>query len=58
MKAHSVVGAVAIFVLGRLVGHVMTLPSSVNAAASPLQISSFELTMKAGSLPVQAANAI
>jgi len=58
MKAHSVIGAVAIFVLGGLVGHVMTLPSTVSAEASPSQISAYELTLKAGHLPEQTANAI
>ena len=58
MKAHSVIGAAVIFVLGGLVGHVMTLPTTVSAEASPAQISSYELTLKAGHLPVQTANAI
>jgi hypothetical protein len=58
MKAHSVIGAMLIFVLGGLVGHVMTVPSTVSAEASPAQISSYELTLKAGHLPVQTANAI
>jgi hypothetical protein len=58
MKAHSVIGAMVIFVLGGLVGHVMTVPSTVAAEASPAQISSYELTLKAGHLPVQTANAI
>jgi hypothetical protein len=58
MKAHSVIGAMVIFVLGGLVGHVMTVPSTVSAETSPAQISSYELTLKAGHLPVQTANAI
>ena len=58
MKTHSVIGAMLIFVLGGLVGHVMTVPSTVSAEASPAQISSYELTLKAGHLPVQTANAI
>jgi hypothetical protein len=58
MKAHSVIGAMAIFVLGGLVGHVMTVPSTVGAETSSAQISSYELTLKAGHLPVQTANAI
>ena len=57
MKMHSVVGAVAIFVLGGLFGHAVTLPS-VSAEASVAQISPLELTMKAGYLPVQTADAI
>jgi hypothetical protein len=36
----------------------MTLPTTVSAEASPAQISSYELTLKAGHLPVQTANAI
>jgi len=58
VKAHSVIGAVVIFVLGGLVGHIMTVPSIVNAQAAPEQISAYELTLKAGHLPVQTANAI
>ena len=58
MKAHSVFGAMVIFVLGGLVGHVMTVPSTVSAETSPAQISSYELTLKAGHLPVQTADAI
>ena len=58
MKSHSIVAAVVMFVLGGLTGHVMTLPSAVKADAAVAQISTFELTMKAGHLPVQTANAI
>ena len=58
MQAHSVIGAFVIFVLGGLVGHVLTLPAIVKAKAAPSQISSFELTMNPGHLPVQTANAI
>jgi hypothetical protein len=59
MQAYSVIGAAVIFVLGGLVGHVMTLPTAtVSAEASPAQISSYELTLKAGHLQVQTANAI
>ena len=58
MKAHSVFGAIAIFVLGGLVGHIMTVPSTVSAEAGIAQVSSYELTLKAGHLPVQTANAI
>ena len=53
----NVVAAIAIFVLGGLVGHVITLPP-VSAETSVAQISPFELTLKAGHLPVQAADAI
>ena len=58
MKAHSVIGAMVIFVLGGLVGHIMTVPSTAGTETSPAQISSYELTLKAGHLPVQTANAI
>ena len=58
MKAHSVVGAAVIFVLGGLVGHFVTLPTTVRAEASPAQISTYELTLTAGHLPVQTADAI
>jgi hypothetical protein len=58
MQVHSVIGAAVIFVLGGLVGHVMTLPTTVSAEANSAQISSYELTLKAGHLPVQTANAI
>lgn len=57
MKAHSVFGAIVIFVLGGLAGHVATLPS-ISAEAIAAQVSPFELTLKAGHLPVQSANAI
>ena len=58
MKMHSVVTALAIFVLGGLVGHAVTLPSTAGGEPSVAQVSPFELTMKAGQLPVQTANAI
>ena len=58
MKAHSVIGAMVIFVLGGLVGHVMTVRSTVGAETGPAQISSYELTLKAGHLPIQTASAI
>ncbi|MEA2874290.1 MAG: hypothetical protein QOH67_4266 [Hyphomicrobiales bacterium] len=58
MKTHSVIGAAVIFVLGGLVGHVITLPTTVSAEARPAQISTYELTQKAGHLPVQTADAI
>ena len=58
MKVHSVFGAIAIFVLGGLVGHAVTLPSAASNEASVAQVSPLELTLKAGHLPVQTANAI
>ena len=58
MKMHSLAAAIAIFVSGGLVGHAITLPASVNAEANVAQVSSFDLTMKAGYLPVQTADAI
>jgi F420-0:gamma-glutamyl ligase-like protein len=58
MKSHIVAIAVATFVLGGLVGHIVTLPSPVAATTPVAQISSFELTTKAGHLPLQSANAI
>jgi hypothetical protein len=53
----NVIAAAAIFVLGGLVGHVITLPS-VNAETSVAQISPTELTLKADYLPAQASDAI
>jgi len=53
----NVISAIVIFVVGGLVGHVITLPS-VNAETSVAQISPLELTLKAGNLPVQAFDAI
>ncbi len=58
MKAYSVFGAIAIFVLGGLVGHAVTLPSAAGNEPGVAQVSPFELTMKAGHLPVQTADAI
>ena len=58
MKAHSVFGAIAIFVLGGLVGHVVTLPSAAGNAPSSAQVSPLELTLKAGNMPIQFADAI
>ena len=56
MKLH-VMSAMIIFALGGLIGHVITLPS-VSAETSVAQISPLELTLKAGHLPVQVADAI
>ena len=56
----NVISAIVIFVLGGLVGHVVTLPP-VNAETSAAQISPIsplELTTKAGHLPVQSFDAI
>jgi hypothetical protein len=53
----NVISAIVIFVLGGLVGHVVTLPP-VNAETSVAQVSTLELTLKAGHLPVQAFDAI
>jgi len=53
----NVFAVAAIFVLGGLVGHAITLPS-VSAETSAAQISPLELTLKAGYLPVQTADAI
>ena len=53
----NVFAAVAIFVLGGLIGHAITLPS-VSAETNTVQISPLELTLKAGHLPVQTADAI
>jgi len=58
MKAHSVLGAIEILVLGGLVGNVVTLPSAAGSAPNVAQISPLELTMQAGHLPVQTADAI
>ena len=49
--------AASIFVLGGLVGHAVTLPP-VSAETNAAQISPLELTLKAGYLPVQTADAI
>jgi hypothetical protein len=53
----NAIAAVMIFVLGGLVGHVIT-PPSVSAETTVAQISPDELTLKAGHLPVQTADAI
>ena len=53
----NVISAVVIFVLGGLVGHVVTLPS-VSAETNMAQISPLELTLRAGELPIQVADAI
>jgi hypothetical protein len=58
MKTHSIAAAVAIFMLGGLVGHIITLPTSVSAETTTVQISPLELTLKAGPLPVETADAI
>jgi hypothetical protein len=53
----NIISAMVIFVVGGLVGHVVTLPP-VSAETGVAQISPLELTLKAGHLPVQAADAI
>lgn len=58
MTMHRIAAAVAIFMFGGLVGHMITLPSSISAEASVAQVTSFELTMKASNLPVQSYDAI
>ena len=58
MKARSVGAAVAIFALGAVAGHAMSSSYKASDAAIIAQVSSFELTMKAGNLPVQTADAI
>ena len=58
MRMHSVIAAIAIFVLGGLVGHAVTLPSAAGNEPGVAQVSPFDLTMKAVHLPVQTADAI
>ena len=58
MKAQSIGAAVAIFALGAFAGHAMSSSYKASDAASIAQVSPFELTMKAGSLPVRTADAI
>ena len=54
----NIIAAAVIFVLGAMVGHATTLPYQVTDAAVSAQISPFELTLSAGHLPVQVADAI
>jgi hypothetical protein len=56
MKLNVILFAIAIFVLGGLVSQVT--PPSVSAEMGMAQVSPIELTLKARSLPVQAADAI
>ena len=56
MKVHSVLVTMAILVVGGLLAYVT--PPSVSAEVSAAQVSPIELTLKAGHLPVQTANAI
>jgi hypothetical protein len=58
IKLQSIGAAIAIFALGAVAGHAMTLSYKVSDAAIIAQISSFELTMKAANLPLQIADAI
>ena len=57
-KLQSIGAAVAIFALGAAAGHAMTSSYRVSDAAIIAQISPLELTLKAGNLPVQTADAI
>ena len=57
MRVQSIGAAVAIFALGAVAGHAMSSYKASEAAVIA-QVSSFELTMKAGHLPVQTADAI
>ena len=50
--------AVAIFALGAMAGHAVSSGQKLNGDAAIAQISTFDLTIKAGNLPVQTANAI
>lgn len=58
MRVQSIGAAVAIFALGAVAGHAMTSSYKASEAAVIAQVSSFELTIKAGHLPVQTADAI
>lgn len=58
MKIQSTVIAAAIFALGAVMGHAVTSTQKIGDEASIGQVSTFELTMKATSLPVQTADAI
>ena len=58
MKIQSIVAAIAIFAVGAVMGHAVTLSRDVSDAAITAQISTFDLTMKATNLPVQTADAI
>jgi len=58
MKIQSIVAAIAIFAVGAVMGHAVTLSHNVSDTAITAQISTFELTMKAGNLPLQSADAI
>lgn len=58
MKIRSVVVAAAIFALGAVVGHTMTLPSTVQAEVRVAQDLSLELTRKAGNLLSESYDAI
>jgi hypothetical protein len=50
--------AIAIFALGAMAGHAVSSSQKISGEAAIAQISTFDLTLKAGSLPVQTANAI
>jgi hypothetical protein len=57
MKRPGIVAGVVILILGGLVGQVNKLSSSVKAETSVAQVSPFELTMNASSLPVESFDA-
>jgi hypothetical protein len=57
MKIQSIVVAAAIFALGAVLGHAMTLPS-VQADVRVAQDVALELTRKAGNLPSESYDAI
>jgi hypothetical protein len=54
----NVIAAVVIFALGAIAGHATTLSYQVGDAAISAQVSPLELTLKAGYLPIQVADAI
>lgn len=58
MKLNMITATVAIFILGGLIGHALTLPSPVKADATIAQVSPLELTMKASDLPIESFDAI
>jgi hypothetical protein len=50
--------AIAIFALGAMAGHAVSSGQQIGSEPVVSQISALDLTMKAGNLPVQTANAI
>jgi len=57
MKTHVIIFVLFIFVLGGLVGHLVS-PRPVSGEIGAAQVLPLELTIKAGDLPVQMADAI